>query len=179
MSEGPESKFARGVGAAPPGPGPGPRPTRTEAAAALYVLAAKKVGSLRSATTPTKGDRRLISLPVEQQLLELKPNGSKIGNTRVPTSSGRRESSTWLVHPPEVPLQVRCASESRRQAGRGLASAISHRWPTRPHIVLGLGLSGLRALVWYAPYVLLCPPSLTTPHSPKALAGYRSSPKAR
>jgi hypothetical protein len=179
LSPGPGSRGRSRASTPLPWPWPRPHPTRTEVAAVHCVLTVKKGGSLRSATTPTKGDRLLISLPVEQQLLELKPNGSKIGNTRVPTSSGRRESSTWLVHPPEVPLQVRCASESRRQAGRGLASAISHRWPTRPHIVLGLGLSGLRALVWYAPYVLLCPPSLTTPHSPKALAGYRSSQKAR
>ncbi len=51
---------------------PDSTPTRTEVAAALCILAAKKGGSLRSATTPTKGD------PVEQQLLELKPNGSKM-----------------------------------------------------------------------------------------------------
>jgi hypothetical protein len=34
----------------------------------------------------------LISLPVEKQLLELKPNGSKIGNRGIPTWSARRES---------------------------------------------------------------------------------------
>ena len=132
LSPGPGSRGRSRASTPLPWPWPRPHPTRTEVAAVHCVLTVKKGGSLRSATTPTKGDRLLISLPVEQQLLELKPNGSKIGNTRVPTSSGRRESSTWLVHPPEVPLQVRCASESRRQAGRGLASAISHRWPTRP-----------------------------------------------
>ncbi len=34
----------------------------------------------------------LISLPVEQQLLELKPNGSRIDNRCIPTWSARRES---------------------------------------------------------------------------------------
>jgi hypothetical protein len=118
-----------------PLPWPWPRlhPARTEVAAVHCVLTVKKGGSLRSATTPTKRDRLLISLPVEQQLLELKPNGSKIGNTRVPTSSGRRESSTWLVHPPEVPLQVRCVSEGPSRGGK-------------------------RAVVWRAPFPTVGPP---------------------
>ncbi len=30
-------------------------------------------------------DELLISLPVEQQLLELKPNGSNVGNHGIPT----------------------------------------------------------------------------------------------
>jgi hypothetical protein len=116
LSPGPGSQ-GRSLASTPlPWPWPLPHPTRTEVAAVHCVLTVKKGGSLRSATTPTKGNRLLISLPVEQQLLELKPNGLKICNSRVPTSSGRRESSTWLVHPPDVPLQVRCASETRRQA---------------------------------------------------------------
>jgi hypothetical protein len=34
-------------------------------------------------------DELFISLPVEQQLLELKPNGSNVGNHGIPTLSGR------------------------------------------------------------------------------------------
>ena len=130
MSEDPESRFARGVGAAPPGPGPGPRPTRTEAAAALYVLAAKKVGSLRSATTPTKGDRRLISLPVEQQLLELKPNGSKMATlaTRPRRAAGR------VVLGWSIPRRSRCRCAARPSRG------------------------GERAVVWRVPYPTGGPP---------------------
>jgi hypothetical protein len=38
-------------------------------------------------------DQLLISLPVEQQLLKLKPNGSRIGGNRgIPTWSARGES---------------------------------------------------------------------------------------
>ena len=52
---------------------------------------AGKNESLRSAKFPSM-IQLLISLPVEQQLLELKPNGSKIGNRGIPTWSARRES---------------------------------------------------------------------------------------
>ena len=49
----------------------------------------EKVGSLRSAPPPRGG--LLISLPVEQQLLELKPNGSNDGNCKIPTLSSCRQ----------------------------------------------------------------------------------------
>jgi hypothetical protein len=124
MSEGPESRFARGVGAAPPGPGLGPHPTRTEVAAALYVLAAEKGESLRSATTPTKGDRRLISLPVEQQLLELKPNDSKMATLAPrPRRAAGRVVLGWLVHPPGS--RCRCAARPSR-GGEGPWSGECH-----------------------------------------------------
>ncbi len=135
MSEGLEPRFARGVGAAPPGPGPGPRPTRTEAAAALYVLAAKKVGSLRSATTPTKGDRRLISLPVEQQLLELKPNGSKMATLASrPRRAAVRAAERvlgWSI--PRVPaagaLRVRVEEASGPWSGECHIPPVAHPSP--------------------------------------------------
>ena len=132
MSEGPESRFARGVGAAPPGPGPGPRPTRTEAAAVLYVLAAKKVGSLRSATTPTKGDRRLISLPVEQQLLELKPNGSKVATLATrPRRAAGRVVLGWSIPrgPAAGALRVRVEEASGPWSGECHIPPVAHPSP--------------------------------------------------
>ncbi len=91
----------------------------------------KKKGSLRSATTPTKGDRLLISLPVEQQLLELKPNGSKTWQHLLPYLV--RQQGEYLVGPSaRVQLLLRCASKSRRRACSGLARAIFHRRPARP-----------------------------------------------
>ena len=74
----------------PRGPGP-PNPGRTEAIAFAGSERGGKNESLRSAKFPSM-NQLLISLPVEQQLLELKPNGSKIGNRGIPTWSARRES---------------------------------------------------------------------------------------
>ncbi len=73
----------------PRGPGqPRAHPGRTEAIAFAGSERGGKNESLRSAKFPSM-NQLLISLPVEQQLLELKPNGSKIsgaknGATRVP-----------------------------------------------------------------------------------------------
>ena len=109
---------------------PRPRPPSLKHSPTARVLWGKKVGSLRSASPPT--GELLISLPVEQQLQELKPNGSNSGNRKIPTLSscrqGRRESppvdgvstqrsGRWASFPPPVDsLRVRRASESMRQA---------------------------------------------------------------
>ena len=71
-----------------------PRPPSLKHSPTARVLWGKKVGSLRSASPPT--GELLISLPVKQQLQELKPNGSNSGNRKIPTLSscrqGRREA---------------------------------------------------------------------------------------
>ncbi len=84
----------------PRGPGP-PHPGLKQ----LPLLEASAAGKMR-ASDPLNSpimNQLLISLPVEQQLLELKPNGSIIGNRGGPTWSARRESrvgapqSRWRV----------------------------------------------------------------------------------
>jgi hypothetical protein len=121
-----------------------PHPGRTEAIALAGSERGGKNESLRSAKFPSM-NQLLISLPVEQQLLELKPNGSKIGNRGIPTWSARRgvewepsESLARLRRDPAVgPAPSRwsrcecAASESVREWSRGRQRP-NHQWPTRP-----------------------------------------------
>jgi hypothetical protein len=96
-------------------------------------------GSLSSASAPTKDDKLPISLHVEQQLLVLKPFGSKNWQPVRPTALGRwrirgslSESSArrraaapvaWLAPPPMFPLQVHRTSELVSQVERDPACA--------------------------------------------------------
>ncbi len=104
---------------------PDPTPTRTEVAAALCVLAAKKGGSLRSATTPTKGDRRLISL-------ELKPNGSKMATLASrPHRAAGREVLGWSVPrgPAAGALRVQVEEASGQWSGECHIPPVAHPPP--------------------------------------------------
>jgi hypothetical protein len=91
----------------------------------------KKEASDRS--SPHHGARLLISLPVERQLLELKPSGSKFGNSDI---RPRRDAGEWSVvgpipwSPDAGTLRIRV----RRRAGGGLACAVAtvtHPTPLR------------------------------------------------
>ena len=128
---------------------PRPRPPGLKHSPTARVLWEKKVGSLRSASPPT--GELLISLPVEQQLQELKPNGSNSGNRKIPTLSscrqGRRESPP--VDGVSTPRSGRWASvpspgglvagapciRVNEASGAVIRGDPKHRWPARPQLM--------------------------------------------
>ncbi len=67
-----------------------PRPARPEAIARCSCVSREEKKLKPQIRNITKRDELLISLPVEQQLLELKPNGSNDGNHGIPTLSSCR-----------------------------------------------------------------------------------------
>ncbi len=99
----------------------------------------------------TEGDELLIILPFEQQLPELKPNGSNVGNRGIPTLSGCRRNRMGAVrnvgerrHSPSPvdPLRVLSTSESARQAAPWSGRSLTTVGPPGP--ILGLLASRLR-----------------------------------
>ena len=130
-----------------------PPPAQPEALAHCSCLMGKKVGSLRSASPPTGEPELLISLPVEQQLQELKPNGSNSGNRKIPTLSscrrGRREALRSTARDAAIqPLGIKSLPGGlvagapcirvNEASGAVIRGDPKHRWPARPHSVSGL-----------------------------------------
>jgi hypothetical protein len=130
---------------------PRPRPPSLKHSPTARVLWEKKVGSLRSASPPT--GELLISLPVEQQLQELKPNGSNSGNRKIPTLSSCRRGRRKALRSTARDAAIRPLGFSslpgglvagapcirvNEASGAVIRGDPKHRWPARPHSVSGL-----------------------------------------